>query len=771
MRRRRGRRNTSPPKPDRAEQSGTENTASNVSGSLVQAGSIDQVNIHHSTRDEVVWPLMFGGVPDKADCFQQRADPRIADTAKDATATRSDLDHQGTRVLFGLGGVGKTQLAAGYARSLLDAHKLDLLVWVIAQSRETILSAYARLAATILGVERGDAEQGDAEQGSQRLLAWLASTNKRWLVVLDDVQAPGDLRGLWPPNTDSGQVVITTRHISAALTGDRCQPVKVDVFTRQDSMAFLKEKLAALDHQPQDIETLAETLGHLPLALAQAATYIVDRWPMTCAGYCVQFASRRKVLTDLFPDLGELPDGHQQTVATTWSLSIEHADQLAPRGLARPVLEFAAQLDPNGIPLSLFTTSAALGHFSVATGREVMAEDARDAVSCLRRLNLLSHNGDTEQSVVSVHALVQRATREEHEARDRQAAAVMRSAAAAAVQQAWDAAPKLEHWSLLSMAVKIAARGEDEQLTRQVFGRLLAMLDRKSTDSEKALAWAATYVITENFGRLFPLILECLAGEHTPTPEATTPPVGRSRLGPEAHVTQQAASSLAYAFEALANWEELDPDRAAIPILREGLTTWSHRKRFVEALTRYIDPDALDTLRVFAQDLLELGAEADAEVLDIVATAIANLEVVLSTRNLDSSVALLERIARQREEPWIRRAAIEGMNLLTGRNDPVPTIGEAEFITRLASYDWKVIENYCGHASDLMRTGHRSVALLEALLKAFSHQDPVARRCVAECLGLAADQRARDALEARSEQDPAVDVRQACLQALQAGRG
>ncbi len=42
---------------------------------------------------------------------------------------------------------------------------------------------------------------GSPEERADRLLAWLAGTDKRWLLVLDDLVDPVDLCGLWPTGT------------------------------------------------------------------------------------------------------------------------------------------------------------------------------------------------------------------------------------------------------------------------------------------------------------------------------------------------------------------------------------------------------------------------------------------------------------------------------------------------------------------------------------------------------------------------------------------
>ncbi|WP_147397327.1 hypothetical protein [Amycolatopsis panacis] len=91
--------------------------------------------------------------------------------------------------------MGKTQLAAEFSGRARASGEVDLLVWVAASSREAIVSAHARLAADVTGME-----DPAPEQGAARLLQWLAANNRRWLVVIEDVQRPSDcgLRRLRP---------------------------------------------------------------------------------------------------------------------------------------------------------------------------------------------------------------------------------------------------------------------------------------------------------------------------------------------------------------------------------------------------------------------------------------------------------------------------------------------------------------------------------------------------------------------------------------------
>ncbi|MEU9740167.1 tetratricopeptide repeat protein [Micromonospora chersina] len=328
-------------------------------------------------------------------------------------------------VLTGLGGVGKTQLAAGLAYRMWQRRELDLLVWVTATSRSSIVTAYARAAADIHGVQDENPDQGVA-----RFLAWLATSGQRWVVVLDDLADPNDLRGLWPPTAPSGRTIVTTRRRDTALVAGR-RVVDVGLFTPAESVAYLEAKLGADPARLHEAAELADDLGHLPLALAQAAAYILDRRTMTCAGYRRRLADQARKLPELIPNA--LPDQQSGSVAAIWSMSIERADEFPPAGLARPVLEMAALLDPNGIPTDVFTSAAVLDHLTVRYGgRQVDSDDVSDALDNLERLNLATH--DPANRTVRVHGLLQRVVRE---ATTTAHSTVMATTAADALVEIW----------------------------------------------------------------------------------------------------------------------------------------------------------------------------------------------------------------------------------------------------------------------------------------------------------------------------------------------
>ncbi|WP_322751958.1 MULTISPECIES: NB-ARC domain-containing protein [unclassified Frankia] len=377
---------------------------------LPEVGGETSVSV--ASRNLVTWPCQIGVIPQEADCFQYRT---ALDTLDDMAGNGRTAPWM---LLSGMGGVGKTQIAAHYAHRTWNAGDVDLLMWVTANSRDTIQAAYTNAAGVVAGADPTDPDAAEI------LLAWLATTDKRWLIVLDDLYESDDLRNLWPPIHSNGRVLVTTRRRDAALTAAGRRRVDVGLFTADEAAAFLTEKLAYHHRHddPAQIAALAADLGHLPLALAQASAYLADL-DLNCAAYRARLADRRRTLADLSPD--SLPDGQPAVVAAAWSLSIELADRLRPVGLAHPMLQLAAVLDPHGIPEAVLTSPPALAYLTRHRtsgnqpkqsdenyARPVDAAAARDALRAMHRLSLLEHTPTDPHQTVRVHPLIQRAVRE-----------------------------------------------------------------------------------------------------------------------------------------------------------------------------------------------------------------------------------------------------------------------------------------------------------------------------------------------------------------------
>jgi hypothetical protein len=81
------------------------------------------------------------------------------------------------------------RLATG---SLWRSRGIELLGWVNAGSRTSVLSGYLQV---VMGLSLDHV--GDAEAVATRVLAWLDGTTRPWMVVLDGLRAADDLAALW----------------------------------------------------------------------------------------------------------------------------------------------------------------------------------------------------------------------------------------------------------------------------------------------------------------------------------------------------------------------------------------------------------------------------------------------------------------------------------------------------------------------------------------------------------------------------------------------
>jgi hypothetical protein len=355
------------------------------------------------------------------------------------------------RALYGLGGVGKTQLAIEYVHRHRSDY--DLTWWIAAEDPAEIRRSLVELAEQLeIPIT------GDTGGTIRRVHEALARRDKfqHWLLVFDNVGDPATVASLLPSSRD-GHVLITTRESSWEQLG---QAVQVDKFERQESVALLGQH-GGLD--PADADSVADRLGDLPISLAQAAAWASET-KQPVGEYLRLFNAELERRRDDTEALG-----YPRQAAAAMSIAF---DQLQ-RGSAHAaqLLQLASYFGPEWISLDLLHRGRLATPFSRQLSRTLRDQAPLErAVKDIARWELARN--DTRNLRFQIHRLVQRMVQAEMEPELRgEVRDTVQTMLAYANPGNPDHSPRLERQKHAELSAHIVASGlieSDDDEGRQV---------------------------------------------------------------------------------------------------------------------------------------------------------------------------------------------------------------------------------------------------------------------------------------------------------------
>ncbi|MFG1669409.1 FxSxx-COOH system tetratricopeptide repeat protein [Streptomyces sp. Y7] len=236
----------------------------------------------------------------------------LLEKLRDGLGSSNSAGSSAPCALYGLGGVGKTQIALEYVHRF--AADYDLVWWIPSEQNELVVSALTDLARR-LGLRVGD----DAAQAAQEVCDHLrqSSSTLRWLLVFDNADEPQEVSKHFPGGT--GHVLVTSRNQTWLHFGEA---LEIDPFLREESIEHLLRRAA--DLTTEDADRVASAVGDLPLALDQAGAWLAETaTPVdTYLAELEQQAARVLSLSQ--------PANYPEPVGATWNVSIERLTERSP---------------------------------------------------------------------------------------------------------------------------------------------------------------------------------------------------------------------------------------------------------------------------------------------------------------------------------------------------------------------------------------------------------------------------------------------------------
>ncbi len=233
------------------------------------------------------------------------------------------------QALRGMGGIGKTQVAAEYAYRNAARYRI---VWWIAAEEPSLIGEQLDALSTVLGLS----PPGDSGTHVTALVTRHLREHDDWLLIFDNAETPTDVERLLAGG--QGHTIITSR---GGHWGHLAATIDVGELSRSESVALLRTANPQLSSHEAD--RLAEALSDLPLALVQAAGFIASSG--ADVGEYLEFIAGDPALV-----LEHGPSGsHAGCLTATVALSARRAAELDPAALG--LLRACASLGAEPIPI------------------------------------------------------------------------------------------------------------------------------------------------------------------------------------------------------------------------------------------------------------------------------------------------------------------------------------------------------------------------------------------------------------------------------------
>ncbi|KZP10487.1 TPR-like protein [Athelia psychrophila] len=329
---------------------------------------MDQVNNHYygapaATPANPVHSLApFNDAPvDRiSPCFMGR------DEDMQAIASAVDLrdrDAPFRYAVWGMPGLGKSQLALSYANASFREGRHTHVIWIPASTLEKVNQGLAKVLDLFQHVDRHNPDQS-ARLTAARLCLERSDEHLKWLIILDDA-TPETLRCLrehLPRQNAYGSILITTRtrdvaEAVASVAGQQYPVHELKALSTAQSAELLFKRAGIHSSAAADLESaqqLVKKIGCLPLAVEQAGSYM-RRSGLTGAGQLATLYDQGG-LEEIIGWDNSLSTYEEKSVLATVTVQLRRLGMIDPHLLM--LLQVLSFFDPESIPLDIVVLGA-----------------------------------------------------------------------------------------------------------------------------------------------------------------------------------------------------------------------------------------------------------------------------------------------------------------------------------------------------------------------------------------------------------------------------